>query len=169
MRAWLGFHDISFLYREVQRTNCQAFASASVAAQAYVVRKLHDQRYLSSQACYCHIWKIPILTVAIDMEWLAQLMFIVQLVISSWSSLCLCASITFLNRSVLRSEIWQCPAKGKEASPSASKALVRPKHKPFFVTFGNACVFIVVCSFVNNVKRWFLLWLSTVRSIRKII
>lgn len=35
-QAWQGFHAISFLCREALRTNCQAFASASVAAQACV-------------------------------------------------------------------------------------------------------------------------------------
>lgn len=43
-------------------------------------------------------------------------------------SLFLCASIDiFLNRSVLRSE---CLINGKGASPSASKALVRPNYRP---------------------------------------
>lgn len=50
-------------------------------------------------------------------------------------SLSVCASIIFLNRRVLRSEILRCLTKGKGASPSAGETLVRPKRYPCCILF----------------------------------
>lgn len=61
----------------------------------------------------------------------------------SWSSLLICASIIiFLNRRDLRSELLQCLSKGKGASPSASKALVRPKYHPTYFTQRKSVCFL---------------------------
>lgn len=61
-----------------------------------------------------------------------------------------CASIIiFLNRRVLRSEVLRCLTKGKGASPSASKTLVRPKREPFFsFCYVCKCLFVVGAVFL---------------------
>lgn len=138
------FHDISFLCRKAQRTK-PAFCkrthkhrSARENARMFASGKLQDQTYLSSQKYSLQPWRVARVILATDIERLSLLTF--------WIchfgffllefSLPLCASIIiFLNRRVPRSEILRCLTKGKGASPSASKTLVRPKYHPCFIIF----------------------------------
>lgn len=109
--------------------------SASEYACMFAMGELHDQTHLSNLKYYLHPWRVARLIIATDMlltysvsSYLACFVFFLGF------SLFPCASIIiFLNRRVLRSEILRCLKKGKGASPSASKTLVRPKYHQSFI------------------------------------
>lgn len=175
------FHDISFLCRKAQRTNyhanplqAQAHAlhrGASENASMSAMGKLHDKTYLPSLKQHLQPRRIARFTVATG-----------TLLTDSVSSYLIClfgffpgvlsvfaqASL-FFSTGGLRSEILRCLTKGKGASPSASKTLVRPKYHPCFIVFEKP-IWMCLCYAPLAKKEkdaWCLLLLSTVRSTRK--
>lgn len=164
------FHDISFLCRKAQRTNyhanplqAQAHAlphSASEIASMSAMGKLHDKTYLSSLKQHLQPRRIARFTMATD-----------TLLTDSVSSYLIClfgffpgvlsvfaqASL-FFSTGGLRSEILRCLTKGKGASPSASKTLVRPKYHPCFIVFEKQ-IWMCLCyaPLAKKRKMWCLL------------
>lgn len=151
-RAWLGFIFMTSHFfagkHSAQKANTLQSARASIAAparsQACIQKENSwDLTHLSS----FKLFRQPRLT--------KQLGKLLRNWAYSWFHFCVfpgvllsfCACIIiFLNRRLMRSELLRCFGKGKGASPSVSKALVRPKHNPYIY-----CLKQFVCIFYSLV------------------